>query len=316
VPTQRFLAVIAVAAMPFLLGAACTKESKSKPVDNGAIDAIDRVGSGGSGSAGGTVQTGPVDTTPLPGIATDKLNKKKLDTFYKLVASLPSPCGKAHSLRTSVTSDATCKRAPFAAKLVASMLEDEAKEADVRNQYKAKYQSKVTPKEFKLDGVPYAGTPDAPIKLVEFYDYACPACQAFKPELDKAVEAMGGEFVIYFKQFPLTDKHPDSHSAAQAVIAAHKQDKFTEMHAVLFQRSPAHKRNDVLGYAKELGLDVARFEADYDAASAQVDADQAEGDAGGVNHTPTLFFNGVEYSGPHYAKYLAMWIEEEAAVNR
>jgi protein-disulfide isomerase len=306
--------LIAVASLPFLLGAACTKESKSKPIDTGAVDAIDRAG---SGSAGATVPPGPVDTTPLPGIATDKLSKKKLDTFYKLVASLPSPCGKQNqSLRAAVTSDATCKRAPFAAKLVASMLEDEAKESDVRDQYKAKYQTKAAPKEFKLEGVAYAGTLDAPIKLVEFYDYACPACQAFKPELDQAIAAMGEEFVIYYKQFPLTDKHPDSHSAAQAALAAQKQDKFKEMHDVLFARAPAHKRNDVIGYAKELGLDVAKFEADYDAAAGTVDADQADGDAAGVNHTPTLFFNGVEYSGPHYAKYLAMWIEEEAAVNR
>jgi protein-disulfide isomerase len=307
--------LIAASAMPFLLGAACTKESKSK-IDNGAVEAIDRAGSGSSAGATVTPPPGPVDTTPLPGVAVDKLNKKKLDVFYKLVASLPSPCGKGHSLRTSVTSDATCKRAPFAAKLVASMLEDEAKESDVRDQYKAKYLTKSPAREFKLDGVPYMGTPDAPIKLVEFYDYACPACAQFKPEIDQAVASLGGDFVIYFKQFPLTDKHPDSHSAAQAAIAAFKQDKFKEMHDALFQRSPAHKRNDVIGYAKEMGLDLARFEADYDAVSKQVDADQTEGDAQGVNHTPTLFFNGVEYSGPHYAKYLALWIEEEVAVNR
>src|SRR5258705_10599681 len=110
VPTQRILALIPVAAMPFLLGAACTKESRSS-ADNGAIGAMDRAGSGsGSGKTGATVPPGPVDTTPLPGIEVEKLSKKQQDLFFKLVASLPSPCGKAHSLRTSVTSDQTCKR--------------------------------------------------------------------------------------------------------------------------------------------------------------------------------------------------------------
>src|SRR5262249_9352434 len=130
VPTQRILALIPVAAMPFLLGAACTKESKSQ-ADNGAVAALDRAGSDKVGGAKITPPPGPVGTTPLPGVEIDKLNKKQQDLFYKLVASLPSPCGKAHSLRTSITSDQTCKRAPFAAKLVEAMLEDEAKESDV-----------------------------------------------------------------------------------------------------------------------------------------------------------------------------------------
>lgn len=301
--------------MPFLLGAACTKESKSQ-ADNGAVAALDRAGSDKSAGAKITPPPGPVDTTPLPGVDIDKLNKKQQDLFYKLVASLPSPCGKAHSLRTSVTSDQTCKRAPFAAKLVEAMLEDEAKESDVREQYNDKYLNKVPAKSFKLDGVAFMGTQDAPIQLVEFYDYACPACQQFKPEVDQVIQELGSEFVIYYKQFPLTSKHPDSHSAAQAALAAQKQGKFKEMHDTLFERAPAHKRDDVIGYAKELGLDIGKFTADYDAMAAEVDTEQAEGDAAGVDHTPTLFFNGVEYSGPHYAKYLAMWIEEEAAVNR
>jgi protein-disulfide isomerase len=315
VPTQRILALIPVAAMPFLLGAACTKESKSQ-ADNGAVGAMDRAGSGSTKVGGATVPPGPVDTTPLPGIEIDKLSKKQQDLFYKLVGSLPSPCGKAHSLRTSVTSDQTCKRAPFAARLVAAMIEDEAKETDVREEYNNKYLNKTPPKSFKLEGVAYMGTPDAPIQLVEFYDYACPACQQFKPEVDQVIQELGSEFVIYYKQFPLVSKHPDSHSAAQAALAAQKQDKFKEMHDTLFQRAPAHKRDEVIGYAKELGLDLAKFTADYDALAAEVDTEQAEGDAAGVDHTPTLFFNGVEYTGPHYAKYLAMWIEEEAAVNR
>jgi protein-disulfide isomerase len=300
--------------MPFLLGAACTKESKSK-VDTGAIDAIDRAGSG-KGSAGATV-TGPVDTTPIPGISLDGLTtKKKVDIFYKLVGSLSSPCGKGHSLRVSITTDTACKRSPFAAKLIVAMLEDEAKEADIREQYNDKYFNKTPARTFKLENVPSMGTSDAPIKLVEFYDYACPACLAFKPEIDQVITELGSEFVIYYKQFPITSKHPDSKSAAQAALAAFRQGKFKEMHDTLFARAPAHKRDDVIGYAKELGLDAVRFTADYDVVAPAVDADQAEGDAAEVNSTPTLFFNGVPYTGPHYGKYLAMWIEEEAAVNR
>jgi protein-disulfide isomerase len=293
--------------MPFLLGAACSKESKAK--DTGAIDAIERAGSGSGAPTA-------VDTTPLPGISTDKLDKKKTEAFYRLVGSLPSPCGKAHSLRTSVTTDTACRRAPFAARLVLAMLEDDATEADARAQYNDKYLGKTAPKLFELDDTPHTGATDAPVVLVEFYDYACSACQRFKPKLDEAVALHGDNAVVYYKQYPLVSKHPDSHSAAQAALAAYRQDKFKEMHDILFDRSPAHRRADVIGYAKEMGLDLAKFEADYDALSPRVDADLKHGDAAGVDHTPTLFINGVEYTGPDLADYLGMWIAEEVAVNR
>jgi protein-disulfide isomerase len=305
--------VIAFAASPFLLGAACTKDTKAK-VDNGAVDAIDRAGSNsGPGASAG----GAVDKTPLTGVALDKLDAKKQDTFYKLIGTLTSPCGKSHSLRTSFTSDTSCKRAPFAVKLVAAALEDEASESDVKQIYNDKYQSKATPKSFVLDdGTPHVGAADSPVVLVEFYDYACPACAQMKPQIDQVLAQHGKDVVIYYKQFPLTGKHPDSHSAAQAAVAAYRQDKFVAMHDLLFKNSPRHKQADVIGYAKAIGLDLPTFEADYAAVSPKVDADQEQGDKAGVDHTPTLYMNGIEYSGPHIAKYLAMWIEEEVAVNR
>ena len=295
-----------MAAAPFLLGAACTKKGDAKPTDNGAVEAGDRV----------VEQTGPVDTTPLPGIDISKLDKKKEQLFYKLVGSLGSPCGKAHSLRTSVVSDTSCKRAPFAAKLVAAMLEDEAPETDVKKEYNDKYASKATPFKFKTEGVPMHGPADARIVLVEFYDYGCAACQAFKPELEKVAGQFKTDVVVYYKQFPLVAKHPDSHSAARAALAAHRQGKFQAMHDLLFARAPMHKREQVVAYAKEIGLDVAKFQADYDALAGAVDADMKEGDAAGVDHTPTLYFNGVEYKGPTHSRYLGLWVEEEVAVNR
>jgi protein-disulfide isomerase len=61
---------------------------------------------------------------------------------------------------------------------------------------------------------------------------------------------------------------------------------------------------------------MARFEADFKAAAAVVKADMAEGEASHVHGTPTIFINGVEYSGPMHPDYLALWIQEELAVNR
>ncbi|MBP6629254.1 MAG: thioredoxin domain-containing protein [Kofleriaceae bacterium] len=296
--------LVAAALMPFLSGAACEKKSSGKTDPAGAVTALDKV-------------SAPVDKTALPGIDVAKLPAKSQDLFYKLVGTLTSPCGKAHSLRTSVSSDTECKRAPFAARYVAALIEDEAPEDVVREQYETKYKKAAgAAKTFQLDGVPHSGPTDAPVVLVEFFDYGCPSCQAAHPVLEEVMSKAGTSAVIYYKQYPLVGKHPDSMSAAQAALAADKQGKFKEMHGVLFENSPLHKKESVLTYAQKLGLDLPTFEADYAAAEARVKAEMAEGDAVGVDHTPTLFFAGREYEGPMMAKYLGMWIEEEVAVNR
>jgi protein-disulfide isomerase len=299
--SKLFLALL----LPALMGAACDKGAK-KNGDTGAINALDR--------AGQDQQTGPVDETPLQGIDVSPLAKPKQQLFYKLIGSLSSPCGKAHSLRTSYAQDTACKRAPFAVRYVAALIQDEGSEAMVREDYEKKYKEA---RAVKLDvsKAPRVGNDDAPIRLVEFFDYQCPHCQQFAPVLDAVAKAHQGRVVEYFMMFPL-DKHQDSKSAAMAALAANQLGKFKEMHQLLFARSPRHSRDAVMGYAKELGLDAAQFEAAYNAAGALVANDLAQGDAAGVEATPTLYFNERKYEGPLHPKYIAMWIDEELAVNR
>lgn len=291
-----------LAMLPLLMGGACEKKS-SKPADTGAISAADRVDPA-------TVN----DTTPLTGVDISKLEGDKQKLFYKLVNTFKSPCGKTHSLRTSFTQDTSCKRAPFAVRYVIALLDDEASEEQIREEYAHKYENQ---KVVKLDvsKAPRIGAEDAPIKLVEFFDYACPHCAQFKPILEQVSKDNEGKVSEHFLMFPL-GKWPDSKSAAQAALAASKQGKFKEMHAVLFAKAPTHNKEAVLGYAKELGLDMAKFEADYTAAAAQVETDRTQGEAAGVESTPTVFFNDRKYEGPMNPKYIGMWIDEELAVNR
>lgn len=279
-------------------------EKKPGKGDTGAINALDRA-----------QPSGPVDETPLQGIDLGKLGPDKQKLFYKLVGSLSSPCGKAHSLRTSYTSDAECKRAPFAVRYVQSLLEDEGSETQVREEYEHKYSSTTKPVKLDVSKAPRTGNDDAPVRLVEFFDYQCPHCAQFKPMLEQVANDLAGKVVIYYMMFPL-EKHGDSKSAAMAAVAAHQMGKFKAMHDVLFKSSPRHNREAVMGYARELGLDPAAFEAAYNAAIGQVNSDVAQGDEAGVNATPTLYFNDRKYDGPMHPKYIAMWVEEEVAVNR
>lgn len=296
-----------------LVGGAC--EKKPNNADTGAINALDRTGSGAATA---------IDTTPLKGIDVSKLEADKQQIFYKLVGSLKSPCGKSESLRVSFTTDTACKRAPFAVRYILAFLEDEVPEDKVLEAYTAKYESPNKPVKLETGKAPRVGNDDAPVRIVEFYDYACGHCREFKEVLDKATEEHPGKVVSYFLMFPLGVKEwPHSKSAGQAAIAAHAQGKFKEMHALLFEKGvvphgqvPPHSESDVLAYAKQLGLDVTKFAADYKAAAAQVEADHAQGKSVGVSGTPGVFFNDRKYEGPLHPKYLGMWIEEENAVNR
>lgn len=298
--------LLALICLPLLMGGACEKKPRSNG-DTGAISALDRAGSG-------LGQTGPVDETPLQGIDVGSLAKEKQQLFYKLIGSLSSPCGKGHSLRVSYTTDTSCKRAPFAVRLVAAMVQDEGTEPLIREDYDKKYKDE-PPVTVDVSKAPHIGNEDVPIRIVEFFDYQCPHCQNFKPVLEVVAHANEGKVVEYFMMFPL-EQHENAKSAAMAAVAANQFGKFKEMHDLLFARSPQHSKDDVMGYAKELGLDLAKFEAAYNAAAGQVAADMDLGSRAGVKSTPTVFFNGKRYEGPLHPKYLQMWIDEELAVNR
>ena len=89
----------------------------------------------------------------------------------------------------------------------------------------------------------------------------------FAPELKAAAAELPGDVAVFYKQFPLSS-HPDSGPAAQAALAAGKQGKFAEMHELLFKNSPRHKLDNLKTYAESLGLDMAKFLADYESAAA------------------------------------------------
>ncbi|WP_428265412.1 DsbA family protein [Haliangium sp.] len=315
-----FPAFLAMAALA-LTGASCDKATVSPVEAEQVVTAIDKA-EGKTPAAADQDQAGAAKAVPaaapaepVSGVDVGALDEAKKQRFYALSDTLQSPCGKAHSLRTSLAEDQACKRGPFAARYVLELLADEATDAEVKEVYEAKYKPADTNKTFQLDGVPYSGAPDAPVKVVEFYDYGCPSCKQFAPVLAEAMSAFPSDAVLFYKQFPLPG-HQYSKGAAQAALAAAKQDKFAEMHAILFAKAPYHRKPELLGYAKSLGLDLARFEADMEAVLPRVEAEIVEGDAAGVNGTPTTFINGRTYEGPMHPKYIRLWIEEELAVNR
>ncbi len=130
--------------------------------------------------------------------------------------------------------------------------------------------------------------------LVEYGDFECEDCGAAFPILERVQRLMSDELSLVFRHFPL-ESHAHAMLAAEAAEAAAAQDRFWEMHHLLYDRQTELERVDLVRYARELGLDVARFEREIDAHVhlARIAEDVASGKALGVRGTPALFVNGA-----------------------
>jgi protein-disulfide isomerase len=138
------------------------------------------------------------------------------------------------------------------------------------------------------------GPKDAKVTIVEFSDFQCPFCAQSTGLVDQVLKAYPKDVNFVYKQFPLTTIHPHAMGAAKAAIAAGKQGKFWEMHDVMFQNMRELGPDKLKEYAGKIGLDVARFEKDFNAPETQqqVEKEMAEARAADVSGTPTFFVDG------------------------
>jgi protein-disulfide isomerase len=146
---------------------------------------------------------------------------------------------------------------------------------------------------------PAKGPAAAPVTLVVFSDFQCPFCARAEPAVADIEKSYGRDVRIVWKNFPLTSIHPYAMPAALAAEAAREQGKFWEMHDKLFSAQPALAQAPYESYAKELGLDVAKFKAAMasDAVKARVQEDVQVATRLGVNGTPTFVVNGEPVVG-------------------
>lgn len=142
---------------------------------------------------------------------------------------------------------------------------------------------------------PSRGSANAPVTIVEFTDFQCPACAAMHPVLEEVLKTYGDKVRFVVRDFPL-NQHENARKAAEAANAANAQGKFFEYITLLFQRQKALDVASLKKYASELGLDRARFDAALDRGvyAAEVAQDIEDGEMYGVGSTPTIFINGVQ----------------------
>jgi protein-disulfide isomerase len=146
-----------------------------------------------------------------------------------------------------------------------------------------------------VDDDPARGEATAPITVVEFTDFQCPACAAMHPVLEEVLKSYGNKVRFVVRDFPL-NQHEWARKAAEAANAANAQGKFFEYIAVLFKNQKALDVPSLKKYASEVGLDRARFDAALDRGvyAAEVTKDVQDGEMYGVGSTPTIFVNGVQ----------------------
>ncbi|AFM23374.1 DsbA family protein [Desulfomonile tiedjei] len=161
------------------------------------------------------------------------------------------------------------------------------------------------------------GSADAPLTLVEYGDYQCPYCGAAYPVVKRLQKALQKKLRFVFRNFPLTQAHPYALIAAEAAEAAALQDKFWEMHDLLFERQDLLDPDVIHLWAQEIGLNHEKFRNDVKQGIVQerIRKDRQNGILSGVNGTPTFFINGTRYDGsPDYDSMLSV-LESELVLH-
>ena len=158
------------------------------------------------------------------------------------------------------------------------------------------------------DDDPFKGGVNAPVTIVQFSDFQCPACAAAAPTVKRIAEAYGDKVKIVYRDFPLINTHPFAQKAAEAAECADEQGKFWEMHDVLFQNQQSLGVPALKQYAVELDLNQEQFNSCLDSSkyAAEVASDESAGISLGVRGTPTFFINGVRYSNMSFEQFKAV----------
>ena len=143
------------------------------------------------------------------------------------------------------------------------------------------------------------GPGEARFTLVEYGDYECPACGSLFEIILQIEEQMKGEVRLVFRHYPLSGSHLNAQQAAEAAEAAGAQDRFWEMHELLFKHQNRLSTADLQQYAEQLKLDVKRFSTELKDRTYEdrVREDFRRGVANGVYGTPGLFINGIRFNG-------------------
>lgn len=142
------------------------------------------------------------------------------------------------------------------------------------------------------------------VTLVEYGDYQCPYCGQYQPIVKQVIDKYQADIAFQFRNFPLA-QHQNARAAARAAEAAAKQNKFWEMHDLLFEQQKSWETSQAPmatfeSYANQLSLDMTKFKQDYQSSEVNdiINADYNEGVRLKVDSTPAFFLQGKKLDTP------------------
>lgn len=165
------------------------------------------------------------------------------------------------------------------------------------------------------------GSPTAAATLVEYLDFECEACGAYFPLIKQLEQDFPNDLRIVTRYFPLPG-HRNGLPAALAVEAAARQNKYKEMHDLLFTEQKNWGEKQAADpalfekYAEQLGLDMAKFKQDVASQSVKerVQRDVDSGTKLRNTGTPTFYLNGEKLQNPK--SYEAFKAVIQAAISK
>jgi len=292
-PTQ--LRVVPV----ILLGLLCLGASCSGNEDDG------RTGNGSEGSE--QPDEGP-RLESLEEVDVSELSRAERRIWVELINDQLSPCGEPISVGRCVAEQRSCRACVPAARYLVRLISEGYERQEIEEHYQLRYDEE-SAVEIPIDGAPSRGSQMAQVTIVEFSDFECPYCGRAHPLLQQVLSEFEGRVRVVFMQYPLSS-HPHAMPAARAAVAAGNQDRFWEMHDLLFEHQQQLEQEHLERYAEQIGLDMDRFRRDMESSETQdrVEANKELGHENGVEGTPSFFINGRRFSEPPSA--LADYVRE------
>lgn len=164
------------------------------------------------------------------------------------------------------------------------------------------------------EGRPYRGAEYAKLTIYEYSDFECPYCARARSNVEEVLRAYSGTVRLEYRYFPLFS-HPRGYPSALAGACAEQQGKFWQMHDLMFENQNALEDADLEKYAGQAGMDVPAFKKCVASAEAavKVNADKSQGDALGIQGTPTFFIGQSTVVGAQPVSAFRSVIDSELA---
>lgn len=254
-----------------------------------------------------TVSGKPITSAEFETKAAPEIYDARMDIYEQTLGTLESIVSSvlltAEAEKSGVTADAIYAR-EVTNKLKNYTDEETANlqivlQKSLYQKYNAKFFLSEPPpfvQKISVDDDPSRGSVTAPVTVVMFTDFQCPACSATHPVLQSVLAEYKDKIRFVVRDYPLTNLHPDAFKAAQAADAANAQGKFFEYTELLYKNQKSLDTASLKRFAAEVGLNQKQFDIDLDSGkfAAEVQKDMTDGNSYGIGGTPTVFINGVK----------------------